>query len=198
MIYNHYQNILTMAHSKTNLITLGFSGKLGNQVIFRNVNGQSIMQNFPSRRHKKAVGKQVETCQRFREASRYAKTVLKNPEMLAAYRAKAKKGQTAYNVAVADYLTSPVVTDIDASMYHGHAGEKITVTAKDSFRVMEVTVILTGPEGVILEKGACIPGISEVHWHYTAQTEIGNTDGLKISAVARDHTRHTAELSVVI
>jgi hypothetical protein len=187
-----------MAHSRTNLITLGFSGKLGNQVIFRNINGQTVMSNFPGRKHKKAVGKQVETCHRFREASQYAKAVLKNPEMLAAYRAKAKTGQTAYNVAVADYLTSPVVTGIDTSTYHGHAGDKITVSAKDNFRVKEVIVMIMGPVGEKLEQGACIPGVSEVHWHYTAQTNMENTSGLTARAFVKDYPGNTAELSVLI
>ena len=110
-----------MAHSRKNLITLGFSGKLGNQVVLRNVTGKIIMSNIPYRKNKKPVGKQIETCNRFRRASYWAKSILSDPEMLAAYREKAGKGLTAYNVAISDYLNPPVVTGINVSNYHGHA-----------------------------------------------------------------------------
>jgi hypothetical protein len=187
-----------MAHSTNNLIMLGFSGKLGNQVVLRNVNGKIIMSNIPHRKNKKAVGKQIETCNRFRMASRWAKGILRDPEMLAAYREKAGKGQSAYNAAISDYLNSPVVSEINVSNYHGHAGDKIIVTAKDDFRVREVKVTIAGPGGKELEHGACKPGESGIYWHYPATTDIGNPEGLTVSAIARDYPGNTTNLSTVI
>ena len=187
-----------MAHSTNNLIMLGFSGKLGNQLVLRSMNGQTILSNIPYRKNKKPVGKQIETCNRFRRASYWAKSVLSDPEMLAAYREKAGKGLTAYNVAISDYLNPPVVSEINLSNYNGHAGDKILVTAKDDFRVRNVNVTIAGPGGKELEHGACKPGESGIYWHYTATTDTGNPEGLTVSAIARDYPGNTANLSTVI
>lgn len=187
-----------MAHSRKNLITLGFSGKLGNQLVLRSMNGQTILSNIPYRKNKKPVGKQIETCNRFRRASYWAKSILSDPEMLAAYREKAGKGLTAYNVAISDYLNPPVVTGINVSNYHGHAGDKIIVTAKDYFRVKEVKVTITGPGRKEVEHGDCTPGESGMYWHYTALTDAGNTEGLMVTAVAGDYPGNTANLVTVI
>jgi hypothetical protein len=187
-----------MAQSSTNPIVSGFSGKFGNQIVFRRVNGKIIMANVPNRWNKKPVGKQIETCERFQEASKWAKKKLEDPEMLAAYREKAGNGRSAYNVAIRDYLKPPVVSDIDVSNYHGHAGDKITVTAKKDFRVREVTVTIIGPGGTELEHGTCTPGISWKQWHYTASGDAGNPAGLMVTAVARDYPGNTAKLSTVI
>jgi hypothetical protein len=102
-----YQNefyFTTMAHSRTNFLLLGFSGKLGKQFVVRNVNGMVVLSALPERRKKKATGKQAETCQRFRMAAAWAKEQLADPVKLAGYRLRARPGQTAYNVAVSDYL----------------------------------------------------------------------------------------------
>jgi hypothetical protein len=131
-------------------------------------------------------------------ASRWAKRILRDPEMLAAYREKAGKGQSAYNVAISDYLNSPVVSEINVSNYHGHAGDKIIVTAKDDFRVRNVNVTIAGPGGKELEHGACKPGESGIYWHYTATTDTGNPEGLTVNAIARDYPGNMANLSTVI
>jgi len=175
-----------MAQS-TNPILLGFSGKLGNAVVFRRVGRKIVMARVPDRWRKEPVGKQIGTCDEFKFASKWAKKTLENPEMLAAYREKAGNGRSAYNVAIKDYLTSPVVSDIDVSKYHGHAGDRITVTAKKDFRVKEVTVSIIGPGGVELEHGTCTPGVSWKQWHYTASAEAGNPAGLMVTAVAKDY-----------
>jgi hypothetical protein len=52
--------------------------------------------------------------------------------------AKAKKGRTAFNTAVADFLNAPDIDTIDLSGYTGQPGDLIRITVTDDYKVQEV------------------------------------------------------------
>jgi hypothetical protein len=58
--------------------------------------------------------------------------------MKAAYAAKAKKGWTAYNAAVADFLNAPDIDTIDLSGYTGQPGDPIRIIVTDDYKVQEL------------------------------------------------------------
>ncbi len=90
--------------STTNDLVKTYSGIFGNQVILKNRGGQTYM-TFPTKRPaQKPSENQIAWRRKFQIASFYAVNLLKDPEVLADYRAKVRKGQTAYNLAVRDYL----------------------------------------------------------------------------------------------
>src|SRR5689334_13253606 len=47
----------------------------------------------------------------------------------------------ACDLAMSDYLSAPVIQDVDASAFHGVSGDVICVQARDDFRVDGVEVV---------------------------------------------------------
>jgi hypothetical protein len=184
-----------MARTKTNIITREFSGKLGDQVVFRQLDGMTVLANIPARRKTKPTGRQAETCDRFSMAINYARNIVKDPEMKAAYKARAGKRVSANNMAIRDFLSPPVVKEIDTSAYQGLSGQKIRISATDDFKVKLVTVTITDTEGKKLESGSCAVGLSGFSWYYTAQTDLAGSLPLIITAMAWDIPGNTGSMT---
>jgi len=93
---------------RMNYLTKMYSGIFGQQVTLEGRGGKIIM-TFPHKRKVRAPSeRQLDYRQKFRWASEWATNILKNPEVLMAYRARVRKGQTAYNLALRDYLSGRV------------------------------------------------------------------------------------------
>jgi hypothetical protein len=187
-----------MSNSRENVITRSLHGKFGDQVVFRTRNGKSITADIPKRTGKKPAKSQVETRDRFKLASIWARTILADPGMLEAYTAKATNGKTPYVVAMTDYLKPPRISEISAATYKGHAGDVIRVAAFDDFMVAEVKVQIRDAGGNLLEEGACQPDSRRMYWLYVATTEVPSLPGVEITAIATDNPGHTGEGTLVI
>lgn len=166
--------------------------------MFRTRNGKSITADVPKRTNKKPAISQVETRDKFRFASIWAKKILADPGMLAAYAEKATGGKTPYVIAMTDFLKPPRIPEISVSGYKGHAGDIISVTAFDDFKVTEVQVKIADAAGNLLEEGSCQPDSFGMYWLYTASTEVPDLAGLEITATATDNPGHTGEGTVVM
>jgi hypothetical protein len=91
-----------------NYFAKSYSGIFGQQVTLEDRGGKVIM-TFPHARKKsKPSERQVDYRRKFQWASDCATNILKDPEVLKAYRGKAGKGQTAYNLALRDYLNGRI------------------------------------------------------------------------------------------
>ncbi len=186
--------------SKTNLnaLTHKYSGKFGNHFIFRNVKGKSVMAALPDRKNVTASEAQQAVRRRFASAARYAKKILLDPDMLAAYTAKAEANGNEHSpriLAMTDYLRPPWIDEIDISGYYGNAGEIIRVIAGDDFNVAEVTVKIIDSAGTEAEAGICQFDSQEVWWEYTTTQEVVLEPGVEIVATARDIPGHTGASS---
>ena len=93
-----------MATTTTNLLLLGLHGKLGNQVIFRYWAGRAVMSNVHD--YSNAVWSPAQKLNRldFGMAVRWAKVALRDEKTYRHYKKKRKGAQTAYNVAVGEYI----------------------------------------------------------------------------------------------
>jgi hypothetical protein len=187
-----------MANSNANVITRDLHGKFGDQVVFRTSDGESITANVPDTYNATPSEAQLAVRERFKEATLWAKNTLADPDMLAAYSAKATGRMTAYTLAVADYLRAPKVTRIDVTGYSGHAGDIIFIKAIDDFKVKEVKVGIVGPDGNVLEKGNCVADANGIFWLYTATAENDPPQGTVITATAKDNPGNTGSMSVTI
>lgn len=134
-----------MAKVGDNIVTTGLSGKLGNLLVFRNCGGKTIVSKAPKRKQAEWSEAQEKHRLRFQEAVLYAKNAIANPATKGEYQAAAEEGETAYNVAVADFLNAPHINEIDVSKYTGQVGSYIQVRAVDDFEVKEVTVTIKIP-----------------------------------------------------
>lgn len=68
----------------------------------------------------------------------------------------AKDGESAYNVAVADFLNAPDIKEVDFSKYTGEVGSQITICAIDDFKVTDVQVEIFDSTGVLVERGGAL------------------------------------------
>lgn len=185
-----------MAKTINNTITHGVSGKFGDQIVFRQVNGKTLMCKSPISRGKTSA-KQEQQQEKFKKASQYAKQALEDPVLSAEYalEAKRRKGLSAYNVAVADYLISPTIDKVDVSAYTGNVGEKIKIQAYDDYKVEAVKVYIHTSSSLVEEGEAILQGIE---WIYTVQTENTNLSGSKITVKVIDTAGNESEQEVEV
>lgn len=182
-----------MAESKNNIITHGLSGKVGDLIVFRNRNGKTYVASKPKERTGELSDAQKEHHKRFQQAVIYAKSALINPETKQAYKEAANEGESAYNVAVADFMNAPDIEEIDLSKYTGKVGDTIAITVTDDFMVQEVSVIILNADGTEVEHGLAQSATGGLQWHYTATTANSSFEGDKILVQAYDLPGNTTE-----
>jgi hypothetical protein len=155
-----------VAKIEQNLVIHGLSGMLGKQVVVRrHKNGTYVLAAAPNRRSRDLSEAQKQHQERFRQAILYAKAAQKNPD----YQDLAKsRGNSAYNVAVADFLHPPEIQQIDIAAYKGAPGQNITITAVDDVKVKTVGVLIATDDGTLVEKGSATPSAQyDNQWLYT-------------------------------
>ena len=154
-----------------NPLIKGYHGTFANVVHRRWGDQHVIVQKRPDFSNVKWSKAQKANRKRFSEAMAYARKVLADPEMRAYYKAKAKHGQTIWNVAVADYMLRPEITKTDISGYKGSKGDIIKVKAHDRYCVASVLVFVYNALGLEVESGLATENLSDGYWHYKAQDD---------------------------
>ncbi len=182
---------------KDNTMTTGMSGMFGKQMVFRQRDGRTIVAKKPRRTRAGTPG-QAAHKQRFLKAVEYARQALANPELREMYSHAAVTGASAYNMAVADAMTAPVVEHIDAQGYTSASGGIIAVTVFKKFRLRSMVVRITLADGTLLEKGEAVQMNGGRVWHYTATEANPSLSGSQVTAIATDLPGNTAELSVTL
>jgi hypothetical protein len=174
-----------MAKSKNSVITYGLSGKVGNLLVFKQVNGQTIVSKVPSP-PKTSTEKQTAPRKRFKQAVPYAKTAINSPETKELYRqAATEKGKKSFNLAVADFFNAPDIDSIDISEYSGNPGDRIRIVATDDFAVKPVSVRIINVDGSLVEEGEAVQSAGSL-WIYTAVQHSEHPDGGKIIITVSD------------
>jgi hypothetical protein len=166
-------------------------------LVFRQTATGTVVQSPPRVSGKESELQRAQR-RKFQRAILYANSVASDPEMKEAYAAKAKKGRTARNVAVADFLRAPDIQVIDLSGYHGQPGDTIRIEVTDDFAVVAVKVVIAGADGSPVEEGFAQPEATGYEWTYTATAINESTDGDRIEIIASDTpgniTQKTEEL----
>lgn len=174
-----------MGKIKNNPVTRGFSGKLGDDLVFRQLDNQTIfakrtlVSSAPSARQK-------EIRSNFTQASLYASAAIDNPQASQDYKLMAAVLglKSAYLAAVTDYLTEPEIGSAFTGYYKGRVGDVINITSKLPFKITEIDVSIMLPDGTVLESGKAIS--SELKWRYVATVANAQVSGSKLVLVARD------------
>ncbi len=161
-----------MAKSTENVVMDGASGKIGKQLVFRQQAGQTIIAKRAKKTTVPITQDQLEVRYRFTEAAYYAKAVLADPILKSEYQEKAKLGQTAYNVAFADYLKAPELRRSFLENYKGAIGDTVIFRIFDTFKVKSVQVSLKNGVGEILESGTAEQQPNRMDWLF--QTTVSN------------------------
>jgi hypothetical protein len=186
-----------MAKQKGNVVTHGLSGKIGDLLVFRQRAGKTVVAKMPAVSHKVTAAQLVQQ-RKFQYAVLYAGGVATDPELSKAYAMKTKPGQTFRNLAVADYLRAPDIEVIDLSGYHGKPGDVIRIEVTDDFAVREVKVVITNPDGTVVEEGFAKPEPAGYEWTYTATATNDDLSGDRIDVFASDTPGNIAEKTAEI
>ncbi len=93
-----------MATVDKNDITLGLSGKLGKQLVFKSYSYGTVVTKYPDMSKVKLSPKQKASNKLFREAVAFAKSVISDPVKRKKYERTLAPGKTVYATAVSDYM----------------------------------------------------------------------------------------------
>src|SRR5690349_5208951 len=157
-----------MAEIVHNLAVQGASGMIGKTLVYRQHAGKTYLSAAPQKSNKPATKEQVAVRQRFQQAVIYGKTALTNPATKEMYAAGAKEGESAFNVAVADFSKAPDITDVDVISYKGAVGNIIKIHATDDFAVKAVHVKIENADGTPVEEGDAKLDSTGLTYVYTA------------------------------
>jgi hypothetical protein len=150
-----------MAKVRKNIIIEGISGKLGGQLVFRNLkDGRTIVATVPDFSNRVLSTQQKAHHSKVKAAAAYAK-IAQFSEPLYAQR-KEGTALTAYNIAFGDYFHPPVIHEIKRE------GARLRIHATDNVLVTVVTVTIFGADGKVLEKGGAVKGDAD-WWEYAPQ-----------------------------
>lgn len=187
-----------MAESTDNIVTFGMRGLVGRLLVFRQFFGKTIVAKRPKKTDIPFTADQQEVQSRFAEAATYAKTAIQDPGVKSAYEAAAKPGQTAYNIAFADYFKAPTLSLPDISGYTGQAGEVIGIRAKDNFLVSSVQVAIEKPDGTPVESGDAVITENGQDWTYSTTMVNDTPSGSKVRFTATDLPGNSTSLEVAV
>lgn len=188
-----------MAKSRNNVVTHGLSGLIGDLLVFRQRANKTIVADRPKLSTKLPTAIQMEIRERFKRASRYAKSALKDLALKASYQLAAKPGQTAHNVAFADYQKAPeFYEDVNLTSYTGTIGDEITVSVIDDFKVKTVHVGIKTPDGVCLEGGYAVQSENELDWVYVTTAANSKVAGSRIIFTAGDYPGNQTVLEKIL
>ncbi len=180
-----------------NYVTSGASGNVGTLWSFRQRAGKTILAKQRGANSKPPNEKGLALQARFKTSLAYARQAMKDPAVKAVYAAAAPRGVSAFNVALGDAASSPVVSLIDSSSYHGAVGERLMIGATDNFKVTAVVVTIDNAGGALIETGNAVLQDNK-NWLYTSTVANAALAGSKITAVASDLPGNTGTLSVTL
>lgn len=177
----------------------GVRGMLGKQVVFKRRNGISYVSAPPEiNEDRQPTAAQLSIQQKFRFSITYASSAIKDPEVKKAYQAKAKRGQSAHNVAFNDAFNPPEIIQLIATGYNGQAGSRIVVAAVDDFKVASVRVSIRSAADVLIEEGAAVADANGLTWTYTTKQANANVAETRITATAVDLPGNEASFETTI
>lgn len=178
-----------MAQMNDNNATHGIRGKV-NQFVYRQRNGKTVVTKPPIRTAPYSE-LQMNITFTFKQAVLYAQSILQNAAIKLAYQAKAKRGRSAFNMAVADYFKPPVIVKVDLSELSNQPGSKITALVIDNFRVEKVKVKIVKSNGALLEEGDAVLQPDGINWQYSTTTANANAAGNMLIITATDLPGHS-------
>ena len=189
-----------MSKVDLNSLVNGLSGKLGNAVLRRRGSRTYMSQRPRINENQEPTEKMKLQRERFRRTAAYAKQILKDPVARAQYEqiASQKEFMNAFTVAVKDYLKSPVIDKLDASLYLGRIDDVVTVKVSDDNKVSSVTVTIYSSAGDVIENGAALFDPQQLEWKYTITQANANSVGSKVLARVKDRPGNESTMEVVI
>lgn len=156
------------------LFTKGLRGMVGGTMVFKRVNGETVVSAAPQRGTNVPTIGQMAQRQKFRLASFYAIRATSDPALLAVYTAvgQTKGTKNLRAVMMADYFDSPEILTCKVEDNTLQPGTKILAILAISYvRVKSVSVSVIDPGGLVVEDGYAALGPDSQTWMYEFQNE---------------------------
>lgn len=186
-----------MGKIKNNVVTKGFSGKFGDDLVFRQVDDRTI---FAKRALLTGAPTEKQTAvrDRFTEASLFASAAIDNPEANKEYKAMAEQQglKSAYVAAMTDYLTEPEIGGVFTNAYKGNVGDLLNIKPVAPYKITEIEVSIELADGSVLEAGKALA--NESKFRYTATVANPQVKGSKLVLLARDRQGKESTLTLVL
>lgn len=186
-----------MSKSLNNVVMHGHQGMVGDMIVFKQVNGKTIVSTRPRKSNKPPTEGQLLRQERFLEATIYAKNAVKDLLLKPIYDALAGGGKTAYNVAVADFLKAPVLSKAITENYTGAIGDSIKIRAVDSVKVESLSLRIFAADDTLIEEGEAAQLPNGLDWEYLTTQTNPDLTGSKVCFVAMDIPGNATLLEVV-
>jgi hypothetical protein len=103
---------------------------------------------------------------------------------------------SAYNLAVVDFLGKPQVLDIDIQGWSRKVGPTILITATDNFLILNVHLVIRKGETILEEGDAEQSELDGLIWRYRIQTAGERRPGLTLDAYAYDLPGNVGKYSI--
>jgi hypothetical protein len=187
-----------MGKNKNNVVTKGFTGKISDDIVFRQSGGEIIIAKVPKKTTKPLHVKKKAIQKAFKKATLYGNSVMLDTAVKAKYQAVARGMQSAYNLAVRDASKPPEVNSIDASQYKGQPGNIIKIDAQDDFQVIAVKLSIHAADGTLIEEGEAVLPPLQMDWEYTVTMVNNALAGSKITATAIDLPKNQHSLEITL
>jgi uncharacterized protein YegJ (DUF2314 family) len=145
---------------------------LGSQVVFvhETKGNREYIRNRPRKidRSKRSESQVKHVLKFYVGGTQYWKKAVKgNPDLLKAYTAVAVSPRNAYNMAMKDYMSDPVIDKVTMNQLKTNHYPIIHIRAKDVIGVRTVFVSIVDNDGKLLEKGEAIQNNTTDDWKYT-------------------------------
>jgi hypothetical protein len=171
-------------------------GGMGHMV-FKQSRGLDIVAAKPDQVNQPNTPAQLQQREKFSQGARYAKGALADAQLKALYEARSQAvNKPPFALAVADFLTPPVVDQIDLSGYHKHVGDAILIKAHDDLEVTGVTVSIVDNAQASVESGTATFDPAVNAWRYVTTVDASAKPSVTVMANALDHPGHAGSLSV--
>ncbi|ADY53781.1 hypothetical protein Pedsa_3246 [Pseudopedobacter saltans DSM 12145] len=188
-----------MAKSRRNVVTHGLSGLIGDLLVFRQMAGKTVVSNRPKASGKAPTVGMLKVRKLFRKAAIYATNIIKDLTRKAEYEKAAKNGQSAFNVAFADYLKGPEIEeDLSFANYTGQTGQKLVASIIDNFRVASVNFSIRDAGGDLIESGEAEQSENGLDWVYTTTADNPSYAGGTVTIKAYDQPGNETLAEVMV
>lgn len=169
-----------MATFKKNLYLQGASGMLGGQLVYKTVDGRTVVSSPPVRKSAFSEA-QLKQMTRFKYVSAYAKAALVDEQLGPVYDEAFKrlKGfRSAYQLAVTDYLRPPEIGDLH--LPNGSGGSKLLIEAFEDPKLNRVEFLILDDNGDIMERGDASIESNGIQWGYVLQSDIPEGGSVRV------------------
>ncbi|MFA0962409.1 hypothetical protein AB9P05_11455 [Roseivirga sp. BDSF3-8] len=164
----------------------GARGMAMKSIVYRQRGGKTIVSGRPAKSSKPPTEKQLRHRERFAKASDYAKMAMVHPILSAVYAAEADAMNSAYTMALKDYMKGPEISGLWLKDFHGRAGDKVGVYAEDNIGITSLKVSMVNEAGELLETGEAKEVVKNGYYEYTLRADLPTETRIRIEVEAGD------------